>query len=55
MKGSLTPGKLADLTVLDVDIFTRAPAEILTTPIAATIVGGEIVYSKQENAWNIDS
>jgi len=55
IKGSLTPGKLADITVLDADIFTIAPEEILTTPIAATIVGGEIVYRKQEIAWTIDN
>ena len=55
IKGSLTPGKLADLTVLDADIFTIAPEEILTTPIAATIVGGEFVYRKQEIAWTIDN
>ena len=55
LKGSLTPGKLADITVLDADIFAIAPEEILTTPIAATIVGGEIVYRKQELAWTIDN
>ncbi len=55
IKGSLTPGKLADLTVLDADIFTIAPEKILTTPIVATIVGGEFVYTNQEIAWIIDS
>lgn len=55
IKGSLTPGKLADLTVLDADIFTIAPEEILTTPVSATIVGGEIVYRKQGITWSIDN
>jgi predicted amidohydrolase YtcJ len=44
IKGSLTPGKLADLTVLDRDIFTVAPAELLETRVTATMVGGEFVY-----------
>lgn len=54
IKGSLTPGKLADLTVFDADIFTVAPEKILTTPIVATVVGGEIVYRKQGMSWSID-
>jgi predicted amidohydrolase YtcJ len=45
-KGSLEPGKLADLTVLSKDI-TKIPApEILTTTCAMTVVGGEIVYER---------
>ena len=44
IKGSLAPGKLADITVLDRDIFAAAAEEILTTPVAATILGVEIVY-----------
>ncbi|MCB0137506.1 MAG: amidohydrolase family protein, partial [Caldilineaceae bacterium] len=44
IKGSLAPGKLADITVLERDIFTVAAEEILTTPITYTIVGGEVVY-----------
>ncbi len=43
-KGSLEPGKLADLTVLSKDIMKIAEPEILTTMCAMTIVGGEIVY-----------
>lgn len=44
IKGSLTPGKLADLTVLDRDIFTIAAEELLETRVTATMVGGEFVY-----------
>lgn len=44
IKGSLTPGKLADLTVLDRDIFTIAAEELLQTRVTATMVGGEFVY-----------
>ena len=46
IKGSLTPGKLADVTVLERDIFTGTAEEILTTPVAGTIVGGEIVFGQ---------
>ena len=43
-KGSLTAGKLADITVLTKDI-TRVPAdEILATGVVLTIVGGRVVY-----------
>jgi predicted amidohydrolase YtcJ len=44
IKGSLTPGKLADLTVLDRDIFTITAEELLQTCVTATMVGGEFVY-----------
>ena len=43
-KGSITPGKVADLTVLDRDIFAAPAEEILATPVAATMVGGEFVH-----------
>lgn len=43
-KGSLAPGKLADLVLLSHDIMTIAPARILKTRVLATMVGGEIVY-----------
>ena len=44
LKGSLVPGKLADITVLSKDI-TRVPdAEIRDAKVVYTIVGGKIVY-----------
>ena len=46
IKGSLTPGKLADITVLSKDIMTIPEEEILTTEVLYTIVGGEIVYTR---------
>ena len=46
IKGTLTPGKLADLTVLSEDIFTVEPAGILETVAAATVVGGEFVWGR---------
>lgn len=44
LKGSLVPGKLADITVLSKDI-TRVPdAEIRDAKVVYTIVGGKVVY-----------
>lgn len=43
-KGSIEPGRLADLTVLSKDIMKIPAPEILTTTCAMTIIGGEIVY-----------
>jgi predicted amidohydrolase YtcJ len=43
-KGSLEPGKLADLAVLSQDIFTIAPPEMPKTTSLFTIVGGKIVF-----------
>lgn len=44
--GSLTPGKLADITVLSKDIMTVQEDEILDTEVLYTIVGGKTVYKK---------
>jgi predicted amidohydrolase YtcJ len=44
-KGSLTPGKLADLVVLSRDIFRVPPQEILATRPVLTMVGGRIVFT----------
>jgi len=44
LKGSITPGKLADITVLSKDIMTVPEDEILDTEIVYTILGGEVVY-----------
>ncbi|MFT4842241.1 MAG: putative amidohydrolase YtcJ, partial [Candidatus Azotimanducaceae bacterium] len=43
-KGSLTPGKLADIAILSKDILTVPEAEILDTQVLYTIVGGKVVY-----------
>jgi len=43
-QGSLTPGKLADLIVLDRDIFTIPPEDIPDTQVLLTILGGQLVY-----------
>ncbi len=44
--GSLEPGKLADIVVLDRNLFEMPPNEINTVPIRMTIVGGKIVYDR---------
>jgi len=43
-KGSLQPGKLADLVVLSEDIFNIDPAGIANTKTEITILGGVVVY-----------
>jgi predicted amidohydrolase YtcJ len=43
-KGSIEPGKLADLTVLSQDIMKIPEREILKTRCEMTIIGGETVY-----------
>ena len=46
IKGSIKEGKLADLVVLDRDILTRPPQELLQTQVLFTIFDGRIVYEK---------
>lgn len=43
-KGTLEPGKLADLAVLSQDIFTIAAQELPKTESVLTLVGGKVVY-----------
>ncbi|MDT8339933.1 MAG: amidohydrolase [Longimicrobiales bacterium] len=43
-KGRLAPGYLADLTVLDRDLFGIAPEEVRDVTVTHTIVGGRLVY-----------
>ncbi len=47
-KGTLEPGKLADLTVLTQDILTSPMQELPKTQSVLTIVGGNIVYRSEE-------
>ena len=46
IKGTLSVGKLADVTVFTTDIMTCPEDEILSAGIAMTIVGGKILYKK---------
>ena len=42
--GSVTPGKLADLTIFDQDIFAVPADELLQVGIAGTVIAGEFKY-----------
>ena len=44
VKGTLTPGKYADITVLSKDILTIPDDEIRDAEVAYTIIGGEVKY-----------
>ncbi|NCF26776.1 MAG: amidohydrolase family protein, partial [Gammaproteobacteria bacterium] len=46
IKGSLEPGKLADVAVLDRDLFTIASDEIRSVQVDMTIVGGVVRYQR---------
>ena len=43
--GRLEPGYLADFVVLDRDLLTASPREILGTRVLQTVVGGRTVFS----------
>jgi predicted amidohydrolase YtcJ len=48
IKGSLTPGKLADITVLSQDILTIPAEQIRSTRIAYTIIGGKVRFEGRD-------
>ena len=50
IKGSLTPGKLADLILLDRDIFHIDPMDIQHAQVLATMVGGRFVYRNERSS-----
>jgi predicted amidohydrolase YtcJ len=45
-KGSLSPGKLADVVIIDRDLTKIAPETIRDAKIEYTIVGGRVVYDR---------
>jgi predicted amidohydrolase YtcJ len=47
LKGSLTPGKLADVVVLSHDILTIPAEEIPAAKVDLTIVGGKVVHERK--------
>ena len=47
IKGSLTPGKLADFVAISADIMTVPPPEILKARVLMTVVGGRIVHPRR--------
>lgn len=48
VKGSITPGKLADVVILSRDIFRIDPAEIDRVKVVLTMVDGRVVYEGRE-------
>jgi hypothetical protein len=46
IKGSITPGKLADFVVLSDDILTIEPVSIKDVVVDMTVVGGTVVYER---------
>lgn len=46
LKGSITPGKLADIAILDRDILTVTDEELPATRVDMTIVGGEVRFER---------
>ena len=49
LKGAIEPGKLADIAVLDTDLFTEPPRRWLEARVDHTIVGGVLVYARAED------
>ena len=48
VKGTLTPGALADFVLLDRDIFAVPPEQIRDARVLLTVVGGRVVYEAKE-------
>lgn len=44
--GSLEPGKLADLIILDTDLLTCRESKITKAKVLRTYVGGKLVYKR---------
>jgi predicted amidohydrolase YtcJ len=47
IKGSIEPGKLADITVVEQDLTKMDPDEVKEATIQMTIVNGKILYVKE--------
>jgi predicted amidohydrolase YtcJ len=47
VKGSIEPGKYADMTVLSDDIFTMPKENLKDVKVLKTIVGGNVVYEAE--------
>ncbi len=45
-KGSLSVGKLADIILLDRDLFATPPMELRDVKVDMTIVGGKVVWER---------
>ena len=54
VKGSLAPGRLCDLVVLDRDLFTIPPEEILDAKVDYTVVGGDVIWDRANDRYGRD-
>ena len=46
IKGTITPGKLADFIIVDADPYAVEPAALKDISVLRTYLGGEITYEK---------
>ena len=46
MKGTLQPGQLADIAVLDRDIFAIAPETLLESEVDVTVLDGQVAFDR---------
>lgn len=53
-RGSLSPGKFADLIVLDRDVLTCRASDIPSTRVLMTMVGGEFVFKDHEKPMDAE-
>lgn len=49
-KGSITPGKLADMVLLNEDVFSIAPEKIRDVRVLKTFVGGRLIFDANAGA-----
>jgi predicted amidohydrolase YtcJ len=54
-EGSIDVGKLADMIVVDRDLFKVDPRKIDQTTVVMTIVGGKVVYAGDGTARQTSS
>lgn len=43
-RGTIEPNKLADLTIVEGDLYGTPPSQLFVTKVRYTVVGGEVVY-----------
>ncbi|MGG1661538.1 amidohydrolase [Brevibacillus sp. NRS-1366] len=46
VKGTLSRGKYADMTVYSKDLFSMDPDELLSTQVVMTVIGGKVCFSR---------
>jgi predicted amidohydrolase YtcJ len=47
IKGSIEPGKLADMAVISDDIFQVAPTDLVNVRVDMTIFNGRVIYERR--------